>query len=135
MSEERKKYPAAFRRQMVELVRAGRRSRRCHGLGIGHRTERSRLPDPLFQPNQDRRVRHHHMYHPLAPQFHEQQDVPHRVVSQGVGGQVHGPQLAGVTGQEGAPGGGGVTAVYLAVQHVPADRTGNVLHSQFRLEL
>jgi len=86
--------------------RTGRRSRRCHEES-GPGSERSRFPNPLFQPNQGRGCRHRHVHHPSAPQFHKHQDVSNRVVPQGLGGQVHGPQLAGMSGQEGVPGGGG----------------------------
>ena len=79
----------------------------------GHRTKRSRSPDPLLRPYQCRRFRHGDVHHPWATELHEHQDVPHRGVLQWLGGQVHGPQLTAMSGQEGAPCRGGGTAVSL----------------------
>jgi hypothetical protein len=45
---------------------------------------------------------------------------------------VHNPY--GVAGQEGAPSGGDRTFVFLPGHHIPADRTGSVLHPKLRLE-
>ena len=75
------------------------------------------------------------MHDPSAPQFHEHQDVPHRVVPQGLRGQVHVPQLGGVSGQERAPGGGGRSTVSCPGDHVPTDGAGSMLHPEFRLQL
>ena len=78
---------------------------------------------------------HCHVDHPSATELHEPLDLPQRVAAEGLGGQVHGPQLVGINGQDGAPGGGAGAALSLPGGQVSSDRAGSMLHAQFRPEL